>query len=333
MRKNPQIVVIGGGTGTFVVLSGLKKYYSDLVAIVSMADSGGCNRMIRDELGLLPTSDIRQCFVALASGSSETERIMRDLFTYRFTKGNGLTGMTFGNLFMAALSGILGSQKKAIEKTGQVLRINGKVVPVTLNDVDLVAKYENGEITKGEHYIDEPPSKHNSKLAIADFWLEPKAKANKDALDEIKKADLIIMGPGDLYTSVLANCLVKGIPPAIKKSEAKLVYVVNLMTKYGQTYDYSAKKHVEEFKKYTGRWPDFVLINSKKVPPQIERKYRREEKSTPVKDNLENKNYSVIRKDFLSSVVHKKSKADILTRSLIRHNSQKLAKAIVSLLK
>jgi len=149
-----------------------------------MADSGGCNKMIRDELGLLPTSDIRQCFVALASGSSETERIMRDLFTYRFTKGNGLTGMTFGNLFMAALSGVLGSQKKAIEKTGQVLRINGKVVPVTLNDVDLVAKYENGEIYPKESTIlMNLLQSMTQNLQFQIFGLDQKPKP-QDALDE-----------------------------------------------------------------------------------------------------------------------------------------------------
>lgn len=334
MKKNPKIVVLGGGTGTFVVLSGLKKYFSDLVAIVSMADSGGCNRVIRDELGLLPTSDIRQCFVALASGSSDAERIMRDLFTYRFDRGNGLKGMTFGNLFMAALSDILGSQDKAIEKTGEVLRITGKVIPVTLDDVDLVAKYENGKVIKGEHFIDEPPSKHDGKLHIVDFWTEPKAKASRAAIEQIESADLIILGPGDLYTSLFANLIINGVRNSIKKSKAKVVFIVNLMTKLGQTYRFKATDHLAEFEKYLGKKPDFVLINKSPISKKVKEHYWKVEKSEPVIDDLNsNRSCRVLRDNFLSSKIYQKSKSDILKRSLIRHDSNKLAKAIVSLVK
>jgi len=329
---NKKLVIIGGGTGTFVVLSGLKDKVKNLTAVVSMADSGGSNRIIRDEFGLLPTSDIRQCFVALASGTSQTQKIMRDLFTYRFEKGD-YAGMTFGNLFMAALSDILGSQKEAIQKTGEVLRITGKVVPVTLDDIHLMAKYEDGEIMKGEHFIDEPPEKHDGKKRIIDLWTEPTAQANKNALTEIRSADLIILGPGDLYTSVLANIVVKKIPKTIQQSKAKIVYIVNLMTKMGQTYNFQASDHVNEIKKFLGRYPDIVLLNKAKIPQKIKEHYLKKEGSIPVKDDLNKKKlFKVIKKNLLSEKIFQKSPSDFLKRSLIRHNSKKLAQAIIKTL-
>lgn len=329
-----KVVVIGGGTGTFVVLSGLKKWVKELVAVVSMADSGGANKKIRDEFGLLPTSDIRQCFVALASGSSETEKIMRQLFTYRFTKGNGLTGMTFGNLFMAALADILGSQFEAIEKTGKVLRINGKVIPVSMENVELNARYENNTVLNGEHIIDEPPPTHDCNQKIVDLWVEPRAKASKEALEEIKSADLIILGPGDLYTSTLANLVIDGIGKAIFQSKGKLLFILNLMTKSGQTTGFTATDHINQIKNYTGRLPDFVFLNNKSIPPQICEKYWKEEKSIPVKDDLPQKtSYKVFRADFLSDLIYEKPSADALKRSLVRHDSDKIAKQAVYLIK
>src|SRR5690348_10472087 len=208
----PNIVCIGGGTGTFVALSGLKTYPVNLTAIVTMSDSGGSNKRIRDEFGLLPTSDIRQCLIALAAEKGNTG-IIRKLFMYRFEKGEGIKGMTFGNLFMAALSDILGSQEDAIQATSKVLRINGSVVPVTFSDTNLYATYENGHTVTEEHFIDEPT--HDGQLRITDIYLKPKAKANPQALDAIDSADLIVLGPGDLYTSLLPNLLVTGIAKAI----------------------------------------------------------------------------------------------------------------------
>jgi len=331
---NKKVVVIGGGTGTFVVLSGLKKWVKDLVAVVSMADSGGSNKKIRDEFGLLPTSDIRQCFVALASGSSETEKIMRQLFTYRFTKGNGLTGMTFGNLFMAALADILGSQFEAIEKTGKVLRINGKVIPVSMENVELCARYENNSVIKGEHVIDEPPIEHDCNQRITNLWVKPRAKASKEALEEIKSADLIILGPGDLYTSTLANLVVDGVGEAICQSRGKLLFILNLMTKSGQTTGFAALDHIDQIKKYTARLPDYVFLNNKLIPDKICEKYWLEEKSVPVKDDLPQKtSYKVFRSDFLSDLIYQKPSADALKRSLVRHDSDKIAKEVVYLIK
>src|SRR3989344_5238309 len=204
-----KIVVIGGGTRTYTVLSGLKKYPElDLSVIVSMMDSGGSNRVIRDEFGLLPTSDIRQCMVALSS--EKPSEIVRELFTYRYNQGTGISGMTFGNLFMAALTDIYGSQEEAIEKTCEILDVQGEILPVTYDNVQLVARYESGRQVLGEHYIDEPDPELG-KYKIIELELIPQAKVNPKAIKALMQADLIILGPGDLYTSVICNLIVKGI--------------------------------------------------------------------------------------------------------------------------
>lgn len=328
--KRKKVVVIGGGTGTYTVLSGLKKYPVDLSVIVSMMDSGGSNRVIRDEFGFLPTSDLRQCMVALASKSSH--QVLRKLFTYRYSQGKGISGMTFGNLFMAALTDIYGSQEKAIEKTCEVLHVEGQIIPVTYDNVNLVARYENGEEVTGEHFIDEPSPK-NAKSKISKLGVFPKAQANPKALDAIKEADLIVLGPGDLYTSILCNLVVGGISEAIVASKAKKAYVLNLMTRYGQTTGFSAKDHLNEVGKYLGKPAvDVILVNdSNGFPEGVLERYA-EEKAYPVKDDLNGSSQpKVVRDNFVSGKVYEKAQGDNLIRSLIRHDSDKLAKAIISL--
>ncbi len=329
-HQGKNIVVIGGGTGTFVVLSGLKKYPVNLSAIVSMTDSGGSNRVLRDEFGLLPTSDIRQCLVALAASNNGSEVLLRKLFMYRFCQGKGMKGMTFGNLFMAALADILGSQEKAITQTQNILKIKGEILPVTLNNSQLVAIYENGRKVVGEHHIDEP--KHNNKIGIKRVFLLPSAKVYLPAIKAIKKADLIIIGPGDLYTSIISNLLVKGIPSAIKKSHAQKLFVMNLMTRSGQTHGFSAKDHIRALEKYLGKnCLDSVLVNSKPLPSNILKKYQKEQ-AFPVIDDLDTAGLKVIRKDFLGRQITLRIAGDVLWRSLIRHDSDKLANTIISLL-
>jgi uncharacterized cofD-like protein len=323
-------VVIGGGTGTFVVLSGLKKYPVNLSAVVSMMDSGGSNRVLRDEFGLLPTSDIRQCLVALAANGNGSEVLLRKLFMHRFCRGKGMNGMTFGNLFMAALTDILGSQEKAIAQTQNILKIKGEILPVTFDNSHLVAVYENGHKIVGEHGIDEP--KHNGRIGIKKIFLSPPAKAYPLVVKAIKKADLIIIGPGDLYTSIISNLLVKGISSAIRNSRAKKIFIMNLMTRSGQTYGFSAKDHIRTLEKYLGKnCLDFVLVNSRQLPINILRKYQAEQASLVV-DDLDNAGLKVIRKDFLGRYITSKVAGDVLWRSLIRHDSQKLAKVIMNLL-
>lgn len=327
-KKVPSIVCLGGGTGTFVVLRGLKMYPCSLTAIVAMSDSGGSNKRLRDEFGLLPTSDIRQCLVAL-SDENGGSGLLRELFMYRFEKGEGISGMTFGNLFMAALADILGSQKDAIKQSGKVLRIKGTVLPVSLTDTNLVATYENGTKLTEEHLIDEPP--HDGKIKITSVALEPKAEATKEAVDAILKADIVVLGPGDLYTSLIPNLLVSGIPEALQKTKAKIVYVLNLMTKYGQTYGYTAHDHVAQVEKYVGRRVEYVLVNTAQMPESALELYAKSHEQPIIDDLTDTQGYKVVRKNLASEKIVIKSKSDALVRSLIRHDSDKLAQAITSL--
>lgn len=329
LKKQKRIVCIGGGTGTFVALRGLKLRPHNLSAIVSMSDSGGSNKRIRDEFGLLPTSDIRQCFVAL-SDENGGAGLLRQLFMYRFEKGQGIAGMTFGNLFMAALADIVGSQQEAIRQTGRVLRIKGFVIPVTLTDTNLYAVYEDGRVLTEEHLIDEPP--HDGKLRIVDIKLKPKATANPEALEAIKKASLVVLGPGDLYTSLIPNLLVSGMAEAITGTQTKVVYVLNLMTKFGQTYNFSALDHLRVLEHYLGRAIDYVLVNNAKLPQRALALYAKCHEQ-PVVDDLPRDNYfRVIRAKLASRALYKKSASDLLVRSLIRHDSEKLAQALISIL-
>ncbi|QQS39449.1 YvcK family protein [Candidatus Woesebacteria bacterium] len=327
-----RIVVIGGGTGTYTVLSGLKKFPVHLTAIVSMMDSGGSNRVLRDEFGLLPTSDIRQCMAALADEKHADSEDLRKLFTYRYENGTGISGMTFGNLFMAALTDVYGTQEKAIEKTCELLHVVGEIIPVTYDNSHLIARYDNGKQVLGEHYVDEP-DKETGKHKIVELGLIPKACATKKAIQSIKQADLIVLGPGDLYTSIICNLVVDGIVKAIAKSKAKKVYVVNLMTKFGQTNNFTGSMHVHEINKYLGgEFINYCLIHNKeKIPQRLLRRYK-EENSIPVVDDLvTTKKTKIIRKNIMSSEIFIKPKSDIVKRSLVRHDPNKLAKAIVSL--
>jgi len=328
MNNLKKIVCIGGGTGTFVVLRGLKLFSCRLTAIVTMSDSGGCNKRIRDEFGLLPTSDIRQCMVALSEENGGVG-LLRKLFMYRFEKGKGLSGMTFGNLFMAALTDILGSQKEAIRQTGRVLRIHGHIIPVSFTKTNLYATYENGEILEEEHLIDEPP--HDGKLKIINILLKPKAIANPEAFEEIKKADLIILGPGDLYTSLIPNLLVSSIAKTIKNSQGKKVYIMNLMTKFGQTYNFTAQDHLRVLEKYIGKTINYVIINNALINKSDLQTYSNYQEF-PVIDNLPNKSYyEIIRADVASKFNYRKSPEDKLVRSLVRHDSDKLARILIRL--
>lgn len=324
-----RIVVIGGGTGIHNLLIGLKKYTQNITAIVSAMDSGGSSGLLRDQFGHLPPGDVRQSLVALSP-----DRVaflnLRKLFNYRFNRGAGLEGHTFGNLFLTALTEIEGSEEKAIEAAGKILGIKGHVVPVTLQQSHLTAKYSDGTVITGEHEIDEP--KHDGKMKIVDFYLTPKVNANPKAVLAIKNADLIIIGPGDLYTSLIANLVVDGITDAIVQSKAKKVYVVNLMTKFGQTYSFKAKEHVAEVEKYLGNNVlNYVLVNNAPLPKDLVDLYR-EENDYPVEDDLKEGSFKPIRVDLLSPLAYEKSASDALKRSLIRHDSEKLASEVMKLI-
>lgn len=324
-----RIVCIGGGTGTFVALKGLKNLPCQLSAIVTMSDSGGSNKRLRDEFGLLPTSDIRQCLVALSDENGGVG-LLRQLFMYRFEKGRGITGMTFGNLFMAALSDILGSQEEAIRQTGKVLRIRGTVIPVSFTDTNLYAEYEDGSVVSEEHLIDEP--KHDGTMKITRAYLKPAARANPEALDAIVKADLIVLGPGDLYTSLVPNLLVGGVAQSLRASKARLVYIVNLMTKYGQTYGYSAGDHVHVVERLIAAPVDVVVVNTGAIPARALGFYRKSHEEPVADDMKESPKTKVVRASLVGDEFTKKAKSDTLVRSLIRHDSKKLAETLFQLI-
>ncbi|MBI4138233.1 MAG: YvcK family protein [Candidatus Wildermuthbacteria bacterium] len=267
--RGKNIVVMGGGTGTYTVLSGLKKYPVNLAGVVSMADDGGSTRVIREEFGILPPGSVRPALVAL----SDSEETLAKLFSYRFEKGT-LKGHNFGNLFITALTEQLGSFEKALEETGRILHIRGKVLPSTADNVRLCARLEDGTVVKGEAEIDVP--KHNPDLKIVKIWTEPSAKASKNALEAIGKADLIVIGPGDLFTSILPNFLARGISNAVRKSKAKKVFVCNLMTKPGETAGFSVKDFVAWIENYIGEGTlDWILVNTKKPSEVRVKKYEK----------------------------------------------------------
>lgn len=325
-KASPSIVVIGGGTGTYTVLLGLKKYNDHLTAIVTMMDSGGSSGRLRDEFGTLPPGDVRQSLVALSADTST----MRQLFDYRFSKGNGLEGHNFGNIFLTTLENILGGMDKAIIEASEILNVQGKVLPVTTDNSHLVAVYSDGSRVEGEGKIDEP--EHDGKLRIEKISLNPQPKAYPAAIEAIKAADMIVIGPGDLYTSLIPNLLVPGVAEAIVQSKAKKALVLNLMTKYGQTYGFTAKDFVDEIEKYLGEKSiNFVLINNSDFPQNILDRYS-EQNDFPVKDNLPDDGYKIIRTDLLAGEPIEEKSGDKLKRSLIRHDSEKLAKVLIDLI-
>lgn len=331
-NKKTRVLVIGGGTGTFTVLTGLKKYPQlDLSVIVSMMDDGGSNRVLRDEFGLLPTSDIRQCIVALSE--ERPGDLLRKLFTYRYSVGTGIAGMTFGNLFMAALADIYGNQELAIQKTCEFLDVVGNIIPVTFDKTHLVARYENGKQVMGEHIIDEPEDEL-AKYRIVELEIFPESTPNPKAIEQIIDSEYIIFGPGDLYTSILPNVLIPGVAKAIRRSKANKIFVINLMTKYGQTNKFKSADFLSELEKYLGKNViNYCLVNRSKVFPKgILERYKLE-KAAPVSDNLKDtKTIKVVRSDFISNEIYEKPSSDKIRRSLIRHDPNKLAKAILSII-
>lgn len=314
-----KIVVIGGGTGNFVVLKGLKKYPLDLTAIVSMADDGGSTGILRDELGVLPPGDVRQCLVALSNSS----RLMRSLMNYRFENG-GLGGHSFGNLLLSALEKVTGSFEKAVEEAGKILYIKGKVIPVTTHQVRLKMILNNRKILEGEREIFLSNEIDKGYKAIL---LEPFPKVNPRVIHEIHNADLIVIGPGGLHTSLIPNLLVEGVCDSIKKSDAKKVYVVNLMNRKGQTTGFKASNYVNELVRYFGEDVfDYILINVQKPAKDLMDFYR--EEGELVENDLEGER--IIPADLLGRLAIE-AKKDLIKRNLIRHDSKKLAQELIKI--
>lgn len=264
-KSDKKIVVIGGGTGVFTVVTGLKKYFNNLAAIVTMADDGGSTGVLREEFGILPPGDIRRALIAL---SPADQGMLSELFNYRFQEGSGLTGHTFGNLMIAALERITGSFEKAIEEAGRILSVQGDVLPVTLKPTYLFAEMEDGRVIKGETNID--TFKPETWTSVRRVWLDPEAEINPRAKRAILEADCIILSPGDFYTSLIPNLLVRGMKEAVKKSPGTVIYFVNLVTKYSETSGFKASDFLNSIERYLGKNQiDYVVIN--KVKPNLAR--------------------------------------------------------------
>ena len=314
-----KIVVIGGGTGTFAALRGLKDYDVDITAVVTMFDDGGSSGKLRDEFGLLPPGDVRRCLVALCP-EDKKGMLLRNLFNYRFKEGEGLVGHSFGNLFLTVLSDLTGSEVEAIKAAEELLGIKGHVLPVSTDNCVLCAELEDNSVVKGQTNIDIP--KHDAEKKIKKVYLEPSATLYPEVEQAIIQADLIILGPGDLYTSVVPNLLVKGMTDVLQKAKGKKVYVCNLMTKHGETNNFKASDFVKTILHYLdGTGLDVVVCNDKIGAPELLERYM-QEKSFPVeldKEELDTLPVHVVTADL------------IIEPDLIRHDPGKLGKLLVDL--
>lgn len=327
--KMKKVVTIGGGTGSFMLLSGLKKYPIEISAIVSMADDGGSTGMLRDELGVLPPGDVRQCLVAL-SDSSET---LRELMNYRFEEG-GLKGHNFGNLLLSALEKIEGGFTQGVAEAAKILNVRGAVIPVTHKDTNLYIKLKNGKLLEGEEQIN-----HNfeiEKIGIARNYLKPKAKANPEAIEKISEADLIVIGPGNHYCSIVPNFLVEGIADAIVGSKAKVVYNCNLANKKGHTENFSLDTYLESLGEYLPLSRiDFATFNATKPDAKLVKRYAEQHALLIRLDETRKKrDFRIVRADLLSRMRPKYSKSDVTApyRAFIRHDSDKLAKVLMMIM-
>ncbi|MFQ5933590.1 MAG: uridine diphosphate-N-acetylglucosamine-binding protein YvcK [Dehalococcoidia bacterium] len=315
-----KIVVIGGGTGNYVALKGLKQHTPDLTAIVAMTDSGGSSGRLRSDLGQLPPGDVRQCLVALAP-DNHSDLILRQLFDYRFDRGIGLEGHSFGNLFLAALTEVSGSIADAVLEAGRMLQIKGRVLPVTLSKSDLHARLVDGTEVKGEASID--VRKVKPGVQIDYVYLNPKAYVYPPVVEAIEEADVVVMGPGDLYTSIIPNLLVEGVSETIRKSRARLVHVCNLMTKPGESDSFKASDFVKEILEYLGSGAsiDCLLLNTTPLPSKVLKRYKRAN-AYPVEMDLEECSKLV------SQILQKPMLAP---GAPLRHDSDALARAIMEI--
>lgn len=315
-----KVVVIGGGTGNFAVLNGLKNYGVDISAIVSMADDGGSTGILRDELGVLPPGDVRQCLVALSTSS----RLMRSLMNYRFEQG-GLGGHSFGNLLLSALEKVTGSFEKAVEEVGRILFIKGKVIPVTTHQVRLKMILNSRQVLEGEKEI---YLSQEIDQGYKSIYLEPYPKANPHAINEIRNADLIVVGPGGLHTSLIPNLLVEGIAEALRQSQAKKIFITNLMNRKGQTTGFKVSHYLQELHRYLGEDIfDFILVNNQTPSQELIEVYA--EEGDLVTNDLHDDS-RVISAPFLGEI-REGPKKDLIHRSLIRHNSKKLAQELMKI--
>lgn len=315
-----RVVVIGGGTGQSIFLRGLKKITPNITAIVTVADDGGGSGVLRSDLGMLPPGDIRNCLLALAN----IEPTMQEVMQYRFEEGN-LKGQSFGNLFLAAMNGLYGNFETAVYKLSEIFNITGRVLPVTLESIDLIAKLDNGNIIKGESKI--PGEVRKQKSKIEEIYLEPKdAKPLNDVITSIGEADYIIMGPGSLYTSIIPNLLVDGVVEAIKESKATKIYISNVMTQPGETDRYNVLDHIKSINKHTKEnLIDYVIANNEIIPDSQFEKYKKDGANQVLLDKnqrmeLKNMGVKIVEGDFIE-----------IKNDYIRHHADSICEVINNL--
>jgi uncharacterized cofD-like protein len=319
-----KIAVIGGGTGSFTLLSSLKDHTSQIAALVNMVDDGGSTGVLRDELGALPPGDIRQCLVALSSSPK-----VRDLFNYRFEEGT-FQGHSFGNILLSALERVTGNFSEAVETASEILRVNGVVIPATLDNIRLKLEWpEASTILHGERVIDAEYFQYDPRRAT--LSLMPSATANPLALAAIRDADLIVIAPGDLYTSLGPLLIIDGIGDALRASKATKIYVSNLVTKRGQTEGFSVADHADEIERFAGhQFLDYVIYNHQQPDEALAARYSEEDAYLVAAnhDQLADRHYKSVGGSFLG-LIAEKDEADKLPRSLIRHDPAAVASAII----
>ncbi len=321
-HDNLKILAIGGGTGLPIALEGLKTYSENLTAIVTVTDSGRSSGVIREQYGILPPGDVRNCLVAL-SETEEQEKDLYQLFQYRFNKGS-LNGMSLGNLLMAALTDITGSFDQAIKKASKILAIKGRVLPSTLTSTHICAELKDGSVVEEEFNVRAP-----RKAAIERVFLKSNdVECPPDAISEIEKADIIVIGPGSLYTSVISNLLVGGIKDALQRTKAVKIYLCNIVTQPGQTDNYTASDHIKAIIKYLGEGIlDYVLVNNNFPREEIIEKYRKEGADIVALDeDLEKSNVAIEVTDLIENIEQKRVLWE--KQDLIRHDPEKLADSI-----
>lgn len=315
LSRGPAVAVIGGGTGLSVLLRGIKTVTKNVTAIVTVADDGGSSGRLREDLGILPPGDLRNCLVALA----ETEPLMEKLFQHRFGGRGDLAGHSFGNLFIAAMTETVGgNMEEALKASKKILAVRGQVLPATISEVKLMARLADGRIIEGESRIP------LSGTPIDRVYLEPAdAKPVQSALSAIDEAQVIFLGPGSLYTSVMPNLLIDGMADALRKSKATKVYICNVMTQPGETDGYSVSAHVKAIFDHVGEGIiDYVIVNGSRISDEVCEVYAREG-AEPV----------IVDKDKTERLGVKVIEADLISRTnLARHDPQKLSQTIISML-
>jgi len=314
LAQGPKIVVVGGGTGLSNLLYGLKEYTSNITAIVTVSDDGGSSGRLREQFGLLAPGDIRNCLVALA----DTEPLMRNLFQFRFDGKAELDGHSFGNLFITAMTQITGDFEQAVKESSKVLAIRGRVIPSTLEEVGLIAEYEDGTKVAGESKISK------EKKLIRRIYLSRKdCEPTPEAISAIAEADAIVIGPGSLYTSIIPNILISEITKVILESKALKIYVCNIMTQSGETDSFKASDHIEALVAHArSKLIDYCILNLAQIPAEFVEKYKGEGAQLVAADaeKVQEMGFSVIKEDLVSA------------KNYVRHDSQKLARIIIELL-